>query len=171
MRRGLGARVLLVVGLLALLAACGTKQGYGGKSVDNLAKNVNDKLALGQVTTTTKIAATAPTGKQTIGSTAPPTTAARVTATTRPVALTISIIKDAPFFEPQDSSAYVGTNVVWVNRDAVPHSVVAQNGAFHSPNIPPGQSFTWVVAGSGTMTYTDAATRPFATGTLTVLSR
>jgi len=165
-RRGSVAGV--VVAALAL-AGCGHSQGYGGKDIPDLAKNVNNKLALG-ATTTTVGAATAPTGKQTVGSTAPPTTARVTNTTAAPAVTNIAIVKDAAgYFDPQGASVYKGSTVVWTNRDVVPRSVQATN-YFTSPTLAPGQTFSWVANVTGTINYTDG-TRPYAGGILQVVAR
>jgi plastocyanin len=57
--------------------------------------------------------------------------------------------------------------VRWTNRDTVNHQVVSDTGAFASPILRPGQSFTFVFRASGTYRYRDAL-EPAERGTVRV---
>ena len=57
-------------------------------------------------------------------------------------------------FVPPTIVARAGQTVRWVNADAVPHNVVAREGAsFRSSILQPGKSFSYKVAKKGTITY------------------
>lgn len=70
-------------------------------------------------------------------------------------------------FDPSVAGVFVGMVVQWVNRDSVVRSVAADNGAFASPDIPPGGSFSWTPTKPGRVNYHDG-TRPYAVGSLEV---
>jgi len=57
-------------------------------------------------------------------------------------------------FNPSALSVKVGTEVVWVNDDAAPHTVTADAGnLFNSATLAPGQSFSFIFATPGTVHY------------------
>jgi plastocyanin len=70
-------------------------------------------------------------------------------------------------FEPSDVSVNVGTNVVWVNRDAVSHTITSDDGSFDSGPIAPGSSFTHSFMTAGTFPY-HCTVHPSMHGTVTV---
>src|SRR5205823_6520654 len=116
--------------------------------------------------------------------TAPPTTAKPATTTTaKPAATTTTTASDngvtitinsdnsqLPQFSPAQQAVYVGTLVRWVNHDTATRSVVGANNAFRSPDIPPGQQWSYLANKAGDYNYQDG-TRPYANGTLQVLNR
>ncbi|HEX8914255.1 MAG TPA: cupredoxin domain-containing protein [Humisphaera sp.] len=57
----------------------------------------------------------------------------------RRVAVTIDNLK----YAPQEVTVDVGDTVVWTNNDDREHTVTADDGAFSSGRVKPGQSFTW----------------------------
>jgi plastocyanin len=61
----------------------------------------------------------------------------------------------------------VGGTVTWTNRDPEQHNVVASNGAFASPLLDEGQSFTQRFDSSGTFSYL-CSLHAGMTGTVTV---
>lgn len=174
-------RLGLGVAAVALLAGCSgnTKVGSGVKVSGQAASGC---LNIGCETTTTAAASattrpaptTAPPTTARPVVTAPPTTSARVTTTTASAnVVTINIYSDTSGknqFEPSQQAVYVGTTVRWVNNDPLARSVVATNGAFRSPSIPGGGSWTYVASTAGQFPYQDG-TRPYATGTLIVQAR
>ena len=57
-------------------------------------------------------------------------------------------------FVPATIAAKAGQTVRWVNDDAVPHNVVARQGAsFRSKILEPGKSFSYKLAKNGTVSY------------------
>jgi plastocyanin len=58
-------------------------------------------------------------------------------------------------FEPAQITVGVGDTVVWANRDAVTRQLVADGGAFNSPQLPPGETYTFQFQRAGTFTYHD----------------
>lgn len=114
---------LLAVGLLVLLAACGS-------------------------TTTT-----APTNTPTTAPTNTPTTAPASTPTTAPPSTgnSISIMNFA--FSPLTLTVKTGTKVTWTNKDTVTHTVTDDKGAFNSGLLTPGNSFSFTFTQAGTYSY------------------
>ena len=64
---------------------------------------------------------------------------------------TISIAGFA-FHEPT-LTVPVGTTVEWVNNDSTTHSIVAEDGSFLSPDLAPGETFTFTFDTAGTFGY------------------
>jgi len=56
-------------------------------------------------------------------------------------------------FTPQVLEVKAGTTVTFVNHDDIPHSVVAQNGAFHSKPLDTDQNFTFTADSPGEIAY------------------
>ena len=58
-------------------------------------------------------------------------------------------------FTPDTITVVLGVNntVVWTNDDTAPHTVTANNGAFTSGNLAPGQTFSFTFTTPGTYTY------------------
>ncbi len=175
--KGRAAIKVLTTVLLAIgLAACGGSNSVGS-GVNLHGSGGAGNLSLGSTTSTTAITPTSAPPTTTsparaVTTTSPPTTAAR-TVTTVASVYVIHINGDTsgqPAFAPTDVAVYQGTSVEWINSDSKPHSVVATDGAFTSPSIPPGGSWTWVANTAGRHDYADG-TRPYATGTLEVAAR
>ena len=60
-----------------------------------------------------------------------------------------------------------GQTVVWVNEDAVPHTVTADDGSFDSGNIDPGRSWARTFTSAGSIAY-HCTPHPFMKGTVRV---
>jgi plastocyanin len=71
------------------------------------------------------------------------------------------------FFDPADAAVEPGSTIMWINRGAVPHTVTADDGSFDSGILNPGDSFTVVFSGQGTLTY-HCEIHPGMTGSVTV---
>jgi plastocyanin len=56
-------------------------------------------------------------------------------------------------FQPARVSAAIGDTVVWVNRDALPHTATAADGAWDSGELAGGQSWSRVVTEAGAVDY------------------
>lgn len=65
---------------------------------------------------------------------------------------TIVGIKNSSFNPPVLLVA-AGTTITWVNNDTLAHTVAADNNLFSSPSLAPGESFSFVFANPGTVTY------------------
>lgn len=61
-------------------------------------------------------------------------------------------IKDFSF-QPGSITVPLGTDVAWVNRDPVEHTITAADGSFDSGNIDSGQKFNWTFSKAGTFQY------------------
>ncbi len=70
-------------------------------------------------------------------------------------------------FEPMELTIKVGTTVTWENKDAVPHTVTADNGAFDSGRMNQGDKFSFTFNEPGTYTYI-CDIHPYMKGTITV---
>jgi plastocyanin len=92
---------------------------------------------------------------------APGATAQGMTTTTTQVS-----IQDF-FFSPADVTVEPGTTVTWVNEGTVPHTVTSDDGQFDSGVLMPGDSYTVMFKGRGTITY-HCAIHPSMTGSVTV---
>jgi plastocyanin len=56
-------------------------------------------------------------------------------------------------FGPQTLTVAVGTEVVWVNRDDIPHTVVSADGVFKSKVRDTDEKFSYKFTKSGTYPY------------------
>jgi plastocyanin len=92
---------------------------------------------------------------------APGATAQGMTTTTTQVS-----IQDF-FFSPANVSVPAGTTVTWVNEGNVPHTVTSDDGQFDSGVLMPGDSYTVMFKGQGTITY-HCAIHPSMTGSVSV---
>jgi hypothetical protein len=167
--------------LLVVLAACG-EDNKVGEGVDLGVKSQVEQERLGARTTTTTPPETAPPSqeKASVGATTappttppPPPTAPPTTQAPEKVAIEIGINGDSSGttqFEPSQSRVFAGSLVKWTNKDSVARSVEADDGAFNSGMLEPGQSFTYRADTIGRFNYTDG-TRPYAVGALEVIAR
>jgi len=71
------------------------------------------------------------------------------------------------FFSPVNVSVEPGTTVTWVNEGNVPHTVTSDDGQFDSGVLMPGDSYTVMFKGQGTITY-HCMIHPSMTGSVTV---
>jgi len=71
------------------------------------------------------------------------------------------------FFSPANVTVEPGTTVTWVNEGNVPHTVTSDDGQFDSGVLMPGDSYTVMFKGQGTITY-HCAIHPSMTGSVTV---
>ena len=83
----------------------------------------------------------------------------------QPATTTVSI-QDF-FFSPANVTVQPGSTVTWVNNGSVPHTVTSDDGQFDSGVLMPGDSFTVVFTGRGTITY-HCSIHPSMTGSVTV---
>jgi plastocyanin len=70
-------------------------------------------------------------------------------------------------FNPPNTTVSAGTTVTWVNNDQVPHTVTANDGAFDSGTLQPGQSYSFTFDKPGTYAY-HCNIHPYMTATVTV---
>ena len=82
-------------------------------------------------------------------------------------AATIEVRIDRTGFVPATVTIAAGDTVRWTNRDSTAHQVVSDTGAFASPTLAAGQSFSFVFPTAGTFRYRDAL-KPAERGTVRV---
>ncbi len=87
------------------------------------------------------------------------------TAAAQGKTMTISIKNFA--FNPPNATVAAGTTVTWVNDDQAPHTVTADDGAFDSGTLQPGQSYSFTFDKAGTYAY-HCDIHPDMTATVTV---
>ena len=56
-------------------------------------------------------------------------------------------------FNPSTLTVKVGTNVTWINKDSMPHTVTSDNGIFESGSLSNGQIFIYKFNTPGTYNY------------------
>ena len=56
-------------------------------------------------------------------------------------------------FNPPNTTVSAGTTVTWVNNDQAPHTATANDGAFDSGTLQPGQSYSFTFDKPGTYAY------------------
>jgi plastocyanin len=86
-------------------------------------------------------------------------------AAAAPSTLAVSIKKSG--YSPKTATLAYGAKVTWTNNDTVNHQIVANNGAFASPLIAPGKSWSNTFNTAGSFGYHDALHSGYA-GTLKV---
>jgi plastocyanin len=82
-------------------------------------------------------------------------------------AATIAVKITATAFTPKAVTINQADVVKWTNADKVTHQLVANNGAFASPILKPGDPYSFTFNAAGTFKYHDAL-HPTLTGTITV---
>jgi len=70
-------------------------------------------------------------------------------------------------FVPSAATMNTGESVTWTNNDSTNHQVISQEGAFASPILKPGETWSRTFEKAGTFPYTDAYNKTFK-GTVTV---
>src|SRR6266699_3397333 len=83
------------------------------------------------------------------------------------LAATIAVKINATAFSPKTVTINFGDTVKWTNADTVNRQLVADSGAFASPILKPGQSYSFTFKTPGTFNYHDAL-KPSVKGTITV---
>jgi len=83
------------------------------------------------------------------------------------LAATIAVKITATGFTPKTVTVDSADTVKWTNADNVNHQLVANNGAFASAIIKPGNAYSFTFKTAGTFHYHDAL-KPSLTGTITV---
>ena|SRR5579872_7314409 len=58
-------------------------------------------------------------------------------------------------YQPAVLTIHLGQSVTWVNRTDIDHNVTADNSAFNSDVIDPGQSYKWTPSRAGKYAYGD----------------
>lgn len=70
-------------------------------------------------------------------------------------------------FAPANLSVKVGDTVTWTNHDEEPHTVVADDGSFHSPGMDTSATYSFTFTNPGSVDYI-CSIHPFMRGTVTV---
>jgi plastocyanin len=70
-------------------------------------------------------------------------------------------------FVPATLTVAAGSTVTWTNRDEEPHTVVADDGSFHSPGMGSQATFSYRFATAGTFGYV-CSIHPFMHATVVV---
>ena len=70
-------------------------------------------------------------------------------------------------FAPATLTVPVGSTVTWTNRDEEPHTVVANDGSFHSPGMDSQVTFSHTFAKAGMFDYV-CSIHPFMHATVVV---
>ncbi len=140
---------LFAIGILLLMAACGSSPATANNSTPTVAP--------------TTVPTTAPTIAPTVAPTIAPTTAP-TTAPSGGNSVTIASFA----FSPDSLTVKVGTKVTWTNNDSVGHTATADQGAFNSPTISSsGGTYSFTFTHPGTFTY-HCAIHPSMTATIIV---
>lgn len=96
----------------------------------------------------------------------PDTTTPSGTAPAAPVSGNLITI-DGFAFAPATVTVSAGSTVTWTNRDEEPHTVVANDGSFHSPGMGTGATFSHTFSAAGTFDYV-CSIHPMMHGTVVV---
>lgn len=159
----------------SLLSACGEDTSVGGGEVFEFDQEQVDALGGSSTTVAAEEAAPVET-TTTVAAEAVEQTTTTVTQTTttlapeqQEVSVEVLIQEDSTgqAFAPRIVAIPVGGRVRFVNNTAAVRSVVADNGAFSSGDIPPGGVWIFDATSPGQFNYTDG-TRPYAVGTVDV---
>lgn len=81
----------------------------------------------------------------------PPPALAPAPAAASPSSINVGIVGFA--FNPNKLTVKAGTKVIWTNNDGAPHTVTADGGAFSSPTLSQGQTFSFTFTTPGTYSY------------------
>lgn len=65
----------------------------------------------------------------------------------------VVIIIEGSSFTPASVTVKAGTEVIWKNRDAAPHTVTADDGSFDSGSLGQGEEFKKKLTKPGTLSY------------------
>ncbi|TPG28145.1 cupredoxin domain-containing protein [Mycolicibacterium hodleri] len=154
-RRG-GALAALTAAAALLVAGC---SGFGSDA----APPTNPSVTFGAQASTTPGFA----GNGTGGPAAPaPGTSAGTGGAGVPVSGP-SIGIDNFMFAPVKLTVPVGSTVTWTNHDGEPHTVVANDGSFHSPGLDTGATFSFTFTTPGSFDYI-CSVHPFMHATVLV---
>ncbi len=76
-----------------------------------------------------------------------------VAASTEPAQATAEVKIDNFSFGPATMTVAVGTTVMWINNDDIPHTVVSTDKAFKSKVLDTGEKFSFTFAKAGEYPY------------------
>ncbi|MBJ7339581.1 cupredoxin family copper-binding protein [Mycolicibacterium sp.] len=156
------ARSGAALGVLAALTAAASVL-LAGCSGSGSAPLPDPSVTFGAQTSTTPGFA----GNGTAGPAAPAPGTSAGTAGTGAPAGGPSIGIDNFMFAPATLTVPVGSTVTWTNHDGEPHTVVANDGSFHSPGMDTGASFSFTFTAPGSFDYI-CSIHPFMHATVVV---
>jgi amicyanin len=70
-------------------------------------------------------------------------------------------------FAPASLAVKLGDTVTWTNKDEEPHTVVADDGSFHSPGMDTNATYSFTFTNPGSFDYI-CSIHPFMHGTVVV---
>ena len=76
-----------------------------------------------------------------------------VLASAAPKSRTHTVNIEALKFSPATLEVKAGDTVIWKNKDAFPHNVIAENKGFRSADLQSGQSWKFKAGNKGEFTY------------------
>ena len=71
-------------------------------------------------------------------------------------------------FYPQEITISPGTTVTWINKDNVPHKIVAFDRLFYGPRLNSGDEYAFIFTNEGTHRYFDGVFTKTGRGTIIV---
>lgn len=158
---------VVVIAIVAFSTSCSQEHGIGDESLLDFQEREQQRLGQASPTPSPEPQeqAPAPKEKQGVGQQQP-----QQQAQPQQPAIEIAIQSDnaGSAFNPSVVRVSQGGKVSWINRDSVVRSVEADNGAFKSGPIAPGESWTWTATVTGKHGYHDG-TRPYAVASLEVV--
>lgn len=80
---------------------------------------------------------------------------------------TVEVGIDNFVYNPQQITVKVGTTVLWINHDDIPHTVTSKTGVFKSKALDTDDKFSFTFKTAGTFPYF-CALHPHMTGTIVV---
>jgi plastocyanin len=92
---------------------------------------------------------------------------AAIASSTPSFADTVTITISNFSFTPQQTKVAAGTTVVFKNGDDTIHSVIADDGSFHSQALDTNDEYSFTFAKAGVFSY-HCGLHPFMQGTITV---
>lgn len=173
MHRRTSRLVVIVTALMLLAAACGGGESYGGDGIELTDAEAGAALRDPARTTTTvppELADQIATQTTVAGGDNPDAQAQATTTTAPQIVVMIHDDEDAFYFEPRTVRVQAGGTVTWKNattRDKVRQIVSDDRSTFVSPELAPGQEWSWTFTSPGFYTYGDFS-RPYTEGSGTV---
>lgn len=162
----------LLIALLVVAAASAGSWYYFSKRTSNTKATASDSDSAPTQSGNSQANSSNSNGSASSGSSAnnnqTPSSGGKQAAPTTPASnKTISITASA--FSPNATTVKKGTAVTWTNNDTVNHALATdeETGGPHSPQLKPGESYTFTFSKTGTFHY-HCVLVPSLTGTVTV---
>ena len=155
--------VVLAVAVAMAGVACSQDKQVGSDELLQFNEAATTTTAIGGVATTAAVATTAP--RQT---TAPPSTQPRTQATAPTASSDFQLAITGNGFDPDSFVVKVNQRIVFTNKDSGrAHSWVANNGAWDSGPLQPGEQFVYTARTVGVFDFKDEEV-PFLIGRMEV---